>query len=195
MSPVALLRNLATLTRLGVIAPMQAQVAVGGLAQIGNSSGVHPLSVLTVLLTYRAGKGVKDQHTWNPVAQVVDALEAAFERSFIGAPQTNERCYLGIDVSGSMAQGEVAGVPGLTPRMAAAAMSMVIARREPNYYMAGFAGPNTRYGPATMAPLNIVASDSIHNAMMKTQSMPFGGTDCALPMLDAMNQKMYVDTL
>ena len=38
-----------------------------------------------------------------------------------------------------MASGQVAGVPGLTPRMAAAAMTMAIARREPNYYIAGFA--------------------------------------------------------
>ena len=71
--------------------------------------------------------------------QVVDALDQAFERSFDSAPQTNQRFYLGIDVSGSMGSGEVAGVPGLTPRMAAAAMTMAIARREPNYYIAGFA--------------------------------------------------------
>ena len=38
-----------------------------------------------------------------------------------------------------MGSGEVAGIPGLTPRMAAAAMTMAIARREPNYYIAGFA--------------------------------------------------------
>ena len=194
MPPVALLRNLATLTRLGVAAPMEAQVVVDRLSKIGNSVGVHPIAVLSALLTYRAGKGVKGQHTWNPVPQVVDALDSAFERSFTGAPQTNERYYLGIDVSGSMDHGEVGGVPGLTPSMAAAAMAMVIARREPNYYMAGFAGPNTRYGPAKMEPLNIFASDSIHTAMKQTQSMTFGGTDCALPMVDAMNQKINVDT-
>ena len=193
MPPVALLRNLATLTRLGVAAPMEAQVVVDRLSKIGNSVGVHPIAVLSALLIYRAGKGVKGQHTWNPVPQVVDALDSAFERSFTGAPQTNQRYYLGIDVSGSMDHGEVGGVPGLTPSMAAAAMAMVIARREPNYYMAGFAGPNTRYGPAIMAPLNIFASDSITDAMRKTQSMTFGGTDCAMPIVDALHQKMNVD--
>ena len=49
MAPVALLRNLATLTRLGVVAPMQAQVVVDGLAQIGKSAGVHPCAVLTTI--------------------------------------------------------------------------------------------------------------------------------------------------
>ena len=147
MPTTALLRNLATLTRVGVIAPMDSASVCERLRGIGNPkvedyARIHPISVLTALLTYRAGRGVRGQHTWIPVPQVVDALDAAFDRSFMQAPQTNQRLYLGIDVSGSMGNSEIAGVPGLTPRMAAAAMSMVIARREPNYYMAGFAGNN-----------------------------------------------------
>ena len=204
MPMTALLRNLATLTRMGVIAPMDSASVCERLRGIGNPkvedyARIHPIGVLTALLTYRAGRGVRGQHTWIPVPQVVDALDAAFDRSFMQAPQTNQRLYLGIDVSGSMINGEVAGVPGLTPRMAAAAMSMVIARREPNYYMAGFAGGNNNwsdgYGTvyAHMAPLSITASDSISDAMQKTKDLPFGRTDCALPMLHAMEIKMNVD--
>ena len=134
--------------------------------------------------------------------QVVDALDQAFEWSFATAPETNKRFYLGIDVSGSMARGEVAGVPGLSPRMAAAAMAMVIARREPNYYIAGFAGdgdwttpgiPVLRYSGPQMAPLSITASDSLNDAIQKTAGLPFGRTDCALPMLDALEKKIPVD--
>ena len=40
--------------------------------------------------------------------QVVDALDQAFDQSFATAPQTNQRFYLGIDVSSSMGGGEVA---------------------------------------------------------------------------------------
>ena len=131
--------------------------------------------------------------------QVVDALDQAFERSFATAPQTNQRFYLGIDVSSSMGGGEVAGVPGLTPRMAAAAMAMAIARREPNYYIAGFTSGGHGYpasfmrGEAAMAPLTITATDSLADAMRKTQVLDFGGTDCALPMLDALGKKIPVD--
>ena len=143
MPLTALVRNLATLTRVGAIAPMKSAWACKRLNAIGNAgtedfARIHPINVLSALLTYRSGKGVRGHHTWTPVPQVVDALDKAFERSFDTAPQTNQRFYLGIDVSGSMASGEVAGVPGLTPRMAAAAMAMAIARREPNYYIAGF---------------------------------------------------------
>ena len=37
------------------------------------------------------------------------------------------------------------------------------------------------------------ASDSIGDVMAKTHSMDFGATDCALPMLDAMDKEMPVD--
>ena len=100
-----------------------------------------------------------------------------------------------------MSSGEVAGVPGLSPRMAAAAMAMAIARREPNYYMAGFAASPgesatlayMRRDAPMMSPLDITASDSISDAMQKTRDPPFGRTDCALPMLDAMAKNIPVD--
>ena len=83
-------------------------------------------------------------------------------------------------------------------------MTMAIARREPNYYIAGFANgsdPSHRVGyrfgftrgGATMAPLSITASDSLNDAMHKTQALDFGATDCALPMLDALEKKIPVD--
>ena len=204
MPITALVRNLATLTRLGVIAPMESAWVCHRLGEIGmeDSPKLHPINVLSALLTYRSGKSVRGSNTWRPVPQVVDALDKAFERSFATAPQTNQRFYLGIDVSGSMVRGEVAGVPGLSPRMAAAAMAMVIARREPNYYIAGFAGdgdwttlgiPVLRYNSPQMAPLSITASDSLNDAMQKTADLPFGRTDCALPMLDALEKKIPVD--
>ena len=141
---------------------------------------------------------MRGKNTWIPVPQVVDALDVAFGRSFSQAPQTNKRMYLGIDVSGSMSHGEVAGIPGLRPRMAAAAMAMAIARQEPNYYMAGFtASPDSRYtvnrNAPVMSPLDITESDSISDAMQKTQNLTFGRTDCALPMLHAMELKLNVD--
>lgn len=194
----AFVRNLATMTRLGVIGPMESAHACEALGRIGTQRGrMHPIGVLSALLTYLSGKGVRGQHTWEPVSQVVDALDAAFERSFAQAPQTDRRFYLGIDVSGSMGRGEVAGVPGLTPRMASAAMAMAVARREPNHYLAAFAsntGANTRdWREAEMSPLDITARDSIADAVRKTQALSFGGTDCALPMLDALQKRIPVD--
>ena len=44
-----------------------------------------------------------------------------------------------------------------------------------------------------MAPLSITATDSLADAVHKTQGLDFGGTDCALPMLDALGKKIPVD--
>ena len=78
-------------------------------------------------------------------------------------------------------------------------MTMAIARREPNYYIAGFANGGVGYrvgfmrAGAAMAPLSITATDSLADAMHKTQGLDFGATDCALPMLDALEKKIPVD--
>ena len=100
MPLTALIRNLATLTRVGTIAPMKSAWVCERLNAIGNArtedfTRIHPINVLSALLTYRAGKGARGHHTWTPVPQVVDALDKAFERSFDTAPQTNQRFYLG----------------------------------------------------------------------------------------------------
>ena len=113
MPLTALVRNLATLTRVGTIAPMKSAWACQRLNGIGNAGTVdfariHPIAVLSAYLTYRSGKSVRGSNTWTPVPQVVDALDKAFDQSFATAPQTNQRFYLGIDVSGSMGSGEVA---------------------------------------------------------------------------------------
>ena len=195
----ALVRNLATLTRVGVIEPMNADWAVKRIERIGNGGPrIHPLNVLKALLTYRHGKGRRGRGEWTPVAPICDALDAAFERSFDAAPQTGQRIYLGLDVSGSMSAGEVAGTPGLTPRMAACAMAMAIARREPHHVIRGFSSNSGARFPMSrsdvkMAGLDLTARDSLTDAMRKTDELPFGGTDCALPMLDALRHKTPVD--
>ena len=43
------------------------------------------------------------------------------------------------------------------------------------------------------APLSITATDSLADAMHKTQDLEFSRTDCALPMLDALARKIPVD--
>lgn len=201
MPMTAMIRNLGTLTRLGILAPMS-EAATRVTARVNDADSlraarVHPIAILSALMTYRQGRSVRGSNSWTPVSSVVDALDIAFEKSFTHAPQTSRRFYLGIDVSGSMAGGTVAGVPGLTPRMAAAAMAMAIARRESNYHMAAFADATGarrfQMGGYDMMPLDITASDSLADAMAKTNKLPWGGTDCALPMLDAMKRNIAVD--
>lgn len=185
----ALIRNLAVMTRLGLIAP-NADATARVVRRLGDAealeaSRLHPVAVLSALLTYRAGRSVRGSGEWRPVGPVLDALEGAFERSFRNAPRTGKRFYLGIDVSSSMRYGEIAGVPGLSPAVAAATLAMVVARREPAYHMAAFAHE--------MRELEVTALDSLADVVRRTQGLPFGGTDAALPMLDALDRRIEVD--
>lgn len=138
----AMIRNLATMTRVGVVAPGSAGTAkvvdqLGDVERL-RAARVHPIAVLSALRTYQAGRGARGRGRWDPVAQVVDALDAAFYAAFGAVEPAGRRVLLALDVSGSMTWGQVAGVPGLTPRDASAAMALVTAATEPRHEVVGF---------------------------------------------------------
>ena len=104
----ALVRNLATMTRVGVLAPGSDGTAKA-IAQLGDrerirKARVHPIALLAALRTYAAGKGVRGKSTWTPVPAIVDALDAAFYTAFENVEPTGKRFLLALDVSGSMTQ-------------------------------------------------------------------------------------------
>lgn len=189
MPPWALIRNLANLTRVGVIEPLGDRVE-GIVEKITNRESlkrarVHPVQVLGALLTYKEGRSQRGSSKWTPVPQIIDALEKALMLSFDFVEPTNSRYYIGVDVSSSMTWGTIAGMPSLAPNVGAAVMALAIAKAEPNYYIAGFSHEMRR--------LNITASDTIDSVQRRTDSMSFGSTDCALPMLDAIEKNLKVD--
>jgi 60 kDa SS-A/Ro ribonucleoprotein len=178
------------MTRVGVVAPGSAATerVVEQLADVERlrAARVHPIAVLAALRTYQAGRGVRGQATWTPVAQVVDALDAAFYAAFGNVERTGRRVLLALDVSASMTWGDVAGVPGLTPRTASAAMALVTAATEPRHETVAF--------QHQLTPLAISPRQRLDDAIRTVSDLPFGGTDCALPMLYAMEREREVDT-
>jgi 60 kDa SS-A/Ro ribonucleoprotein len=146
---------------------------------------VHPIQFLSALRTYSQGHGERGKLTWKPVARVKDALEEGFYLAFKAIPSTGKRMFLAIDISGSMDCDTIAGVPGLTPREAAAAMAMVTARTEPRYMMMGFASRPVQ--------LEITAKMRLEDVQKYMAAIPMGGTDCALPFICAHNDKIAVD--
>jgi 60 kDa SS-A/Ro ribonucleoprotein len=208
MPMTALVRNLATMTRVGVVAPGSDSTA-RVVAQLGNAdhirrARVHPIAVLTALRTYAAGQGARGRGTWAPVREVVDALDDAFYSSFGNVEPAGTRLLLALDVSGSMAGGRVAGVPGLTPRDASAALALVTAATEKQYEIVGFfAGRGGYRKPGRQAwfgladgitPLAISPRQRLDDAVNEVSDLPFGGTDTALPMLYALAKEREVDT-
>lgn len=133
----AMIRNLATMTKVGLLSTMSAatQTVVAWLGDNARlaKAGVHPIAVLAA------------------------------------------RILLAVDVSGSMTCGSVAGVPGLSPRIASTAMALVTAATERDHAIVAFADELT--------PLTISPHQRLDDIVRETNALPFGGTDCSLPML------------
>jgi 60 kDa SS-A/Ro ribonucleoprotein len=211
MPMTAMIRNLANMTRAEILAPMSdvSKEIVKRLhdEDMLKKARIHPIQVLMALKTYGAGIGVRSRgEGWKPVQKVVDALNDAFYLAFKTIEPTGKNWYLGVDVSGSMGGGNVAGCLGLSPREAAAAMALVTARTEENYVIRGFADSATgrRLGKkahksmhsgydVAMAPLDISPKQRLDDVVRITSNIPFGGTDCALPMLDALEDNLPID--
>ena len=189
MPMTALVRNLATMTRVGVLSPGSAGTTKA-VAQIGDrdrirKARVHPITLLAALRTYASGHGVRGSHTWTPVTAIVDVLDAAFYTAFENVEPTGKRLLLALDVSGSMAGGCVAGVPNLTPRDASAALALVTAATETSCEIVGFS--------TKLTPLAISPRQRLDDAVRKVSGLPFRGTDCALPMLHALAKRREID--
>lgn len=188
MPMTAMVRNLATMTRVGLLAPMSK--AVGKvLAELSNverikKSRLHPLAILLALKTYAAGRGEKSAKTWTPVPQIIDALDGAFYTAFSNVEPTGKRWLLACDVSGSMAGGGIAGT-ALTPREAVGALALVTAKIEPNYFITGFSH--------TLVDINLSRHSRLDGVCKTMAQIPMGCTDCALPMIYAQSKGIPVD--
>lgn len=187
MGMTALLRNLGRMTSIGVFQPLSddSMIAASRLmdAEEIRKSRLHPFSILQALSVYRGGGGFRGNLTWTPDQTIVAALDRAFYLAFANVIPTEKRTLIALDISGSM--GSRFRDSPLTVREAAAAMSMVTLRTEPVSHIVGFAN--------TLVPLPITAADSLTDVVSKTRGLHFGGTDCALPMLYAMNNNLKVD--
>jgi 60 kDa SS-A/Ro ribonucleoprotein len=201
----ALVRNLGRMTANGTLKPMTGATA-HVISRLTNGeavrkSRIHPLSVLLASATYAEGKGVRGKLSWTPIAQINDALDEAFHLAFANVEPANKRTLLALDVSGSMGWPHIAGT-FITPRTAAAAMALVTARTEPRYQVIAFASAQgmrsyRRQGidpDDGLMPVDITKRSTLKSTLRATDSLPFGGTDCALPMLYAIKHQIEIDT-
>lgn len=200
----ALLRDLPAMTRAGLLAPGSA-AAREVAAQLRDrdrvrASRLHPLAILAALLPYRAGRGVRGQGAWQPVAAIADALEAAFYASFGAVEPVGKRMLIALDVSSSMRTGSLGGVPGLTPQIASAAMALVTAatEREPVFvaFTAATGGDGGKWGGGTpgFSTLALSSRQRLEGVVEALSGLPMGGVDCALPMIWAQKHRVDVDT-
>lgn len=157
---------------------------------------VHPIQFLSAARTYAKGQGEKGSLSWVPNPQVVAALEKGFVLAFDAVPKTNMRYYIGLDISGSMDTGEVAGVPGLSPRDASVCMAMLWAKTEPFCVVKGFShsnGAGARYSTGLTDFTAAFKSKGRAECVQTVKSCHFGATQPDLVIEDAMKNNIEVD--
>ena len=187
----ALLRNLGSLTELGVLRAdertnLQQVEAVLNNQEYLRKGRIHPIDVLKALKTYQSGGTLgRSKKTWNPVNRIVDILEKAVELSFDVVQPTGKVFMHAVDVSGSM--GSLIADMGLSCCEVATTMALVTAKAEKNYMIRGFA--------TDFCDLNITAKDSFNSAVRKASNQNFGGTDASVAYDWMIKNKFKADVV
>jgi 60 kDa SS-A/Ro ribonucleoprotein len=185
----AMVRNLGVMSKVGLLAAGSdaMRTVVNRLRDRDRitRARVHPIKILAALMTYSQGHGARGSGEWQVAPQVVDALDRAFYLAFGNVTLTGKRIALALDVSGSMTWGQIAGVPGLTPRVGSAAMSLITAAVEQSPIFLAFT--------ESLTQINISPRQRLDDVLKTIEKLKFGGTDCAQPMLWAIKHKVAVD--
>lgn len=219
MPMTALIRNLANLTRkevlqsLGSYTDLVCQQITDG--ERLRKARVHPYAILLAMATYNQGGhgGQSRGETYTPITKVLDALDAAFYEAFGNVEPSGKRTLLALDVSGSMSTPILGSYDrnkkcmkpvALSAREGSAAMAMVTNRVESCVTVAFASGgwsssvnPSDRWGYRRndgIREFDISRFRALRDVVRETNGLPFGGTDCALPMLYASDKGLDVDT-
>jgi 60 kDa SS-A/Ro ribonucleoprotein len=203
LAPHALLRNLNKLTQLGILSNMSKETAWITQDVFGNevrlrAARLHPITVLIAMLTYASGKGKKGSLTWEPVPKIIDALDSAFYSCFANVEPSNKRVCYAIDLSSSMTWDNILGVQGLNARIVAAAMSLILMRTEAQHEIIGFTAHgedlyNLYNRDLAVSRLKLSPRMRLDDVVSCIDRYCASSTDCALPMLWALENKIECD--
>jgi 60 kDa SS-A/Ro ribonucleoprotein len=187
MGLTALIRNVGAMTSYGALTPLSPDVdtVVNRITDREElrKARIHPFNLLMALAVYKQGKGVRGSLTWEPEGAIIDALDDAFYMSFQAVEPTGKRTMLCIDVSNSMSS-PLMGSP-LSVCEGAAALAMTTMRTEAHWHVMAFANG--------LRKLPLGKKMRLDDVLRHTRNVNFGGTDCALPMLHAMDSAIPVD--
>jgi 60 kDa SS-A/Ro ribonucleoprotein len=199
----ALLRNLAKMTRIGTIAPYAAANAeiARRLAdpETIRHGRIHPMDVFLALRVYQSGRSQPDPgtapQTWQPVADISDALEEAYSLAFGNTEPSGRRILVAVDSSGSMSgkvyrngpvvrQVSVGGSPIGTPYEVACAIAVQLKRIEG-------ADAHVIDLDGSVRPSRITARTNLRE--ISTWDPSGGWTDLSLPFGYASQYDLHVD--
>lgn len=185
--PTALIRQLPRLTRLGLTTGATGRTIVGQLTDVESlkRGRVHPINLLVAQRTYASGRSARGDSTWSPTPNVIDALHDGFYLAFDAVEPAGKRTLIASDVSRSMTWNAAGGLP-LKALEVAGALALVMGSTEPDVIQIGF--------NISAWPLSISKRQRLDDVLHYMTQQPNGGTDCAAPILWALQNRQVVDT-
>lgn len=200
----ATVRNLGNLTRNGTLGEAETLTLVLDRiadAEAQRKARFHPIKALTALRTYASGQPLRGRgEGWTPIPTLTQALDRAFYTAFGQITPRPGKLVIALDVSGSMGGGQVAGIPGLTPRNASAALALVFLRQFPDHEVVAFSASGVRVGRGRgysntngISRLPLTPGLRLDQAEQIVDGLDFGATDCSLPMLWAQREGIKAD--
>ncbi len=198
MKATALIRNLSKLTSYGAIQDDPSckylKMVCDKLEDVGyiKAGKVHPMNLTISILAYEKGRSDLGSLTWMPIKRVIKALDVALDNSYANANKLNVRIEFALDVSPSMTDSHWKGIPA---SMLGSVLMTWLNKREDflnTYVFAGGTGSfsrNTSYKKTSFSNGNF--RDTWREIVNLRNS--WGGTDCSLPIRDALTNKRVVD--
>lgn len=187
MPYMAMIRNLGKMTSVGLLKPFSdASKLVAERLKDGErirKSRLHPMSIYIALRQYGMGHGSLGKLRWEPVQRILESLDSAYTQAFATVEPTGKRMLLGLDVSGSMSC--QSAVSGVSCREATALMAMATVRSEEQTHTMAFTG--------SFASFPMSKAESLDSVVHRMGRMDFGRTDCAQPMVWALQMNIPVD--
>lgn len=204
----AMVRNLGNMGKAGLLVPGNWDAIDRVVSSLRDQehilkSRMHPLSILIALKTYGSGSGFRSSADWPVVPQVVDALNDAFYLAFGNVEPIGKKIMLALDVSASM--GYHIGNYPITCAEGVGALALVTANIEDRYIITAFSAAGDRSFSLSsdstwnrpwakmMSQISLSPRERLDDVVKRMDDMTFGGTDCALPMLYAIEKDIDVD--
>lgn len=193
----SMIRNLGNMSRIGLLAPgnKHTRYVTRMLTdpESVRKSRLHPLKILSALTQYALGHGDsggykgKTQQTWQPVPEIVTALDKAFRLAFANVPSTGKKILLALDVSGSMSMSRCNGLKHLTLHQASGAMAVMLTGIESVENVTTIAVDTDIY------PLVVTPDMPLPLMVSMLKNFGGGGTNLSLVIEHARRKQMHVD--
>src|SRR3990167_1987046 len=191
MPYTAMIRNLGNMSKVGLLKPLSSasKFIVERLHDEAaiQKARIHPIAILMALKTYEQGHGMLGKGKWDVTGSVVAALDDAFYLAFKYLEPTGKSFLIGVDCSGSMTAARIANIP-MSAAEGAAAMAMACIRSEKDYHVICFDN-KVRKVPSLNTKM------SLAEVYKQTANLSGSGTDCAVPMVWATDQKVSPDVV